>query len=228
MCSLGIVSAVATFLFADLAGYTALTEAHGDDYAADLAHDFAEKVRSWLPEFGDGSAKLIGDALMIKLDDAASAVGLGLTIIERTSDTPRYPHVRIGINSGSAVERDGDWFGSAVNLAARVAAAAKGCEVLLTESTAHLIEELPEIELESLGEREFRNVGKPVAIFKATRRGSPEPDLTVDPVCRMSLRGQQPARVLVHEGRRYRFCSQACADLFEADPDSFRRREDPV
>ena len=96
------MSSDATFLFADLAGYTALTEAHGDDAAADLAEDFAGKVRSWLPEFGGGSAKLIGDALMIRLDDAVTAVGLGLAIVERTADTPRYPNVRVGMNTGSA------------------------------------------------------------------------------------------------------------------------------
>ena len=93
------MSSDATFLFADLAGYTALTEAHGDDAAADLAEDFAGKVRSWLPEFGGGSAKLIGDALMLRLDDAVTAVGLGLAIVERTADTPRYPNVRVGMNT---------------------------------------------------------------------------------------------------------------------------------
>lgn len=216
------MSEVATFLFADLAGYTALTEAHGDDYAADLAHDFASKVRSWLPEFGDGSAKLIGDALMIRLEDASSALGLGLAIVERTADTPRYPHVRVGINSGSAVKREDDWFGAAVNLAARVAAAAEGCDVLLTQATAEQLGELPAIELESLGERQFRNVAKPVRVFKASRRGRAAPDLRVDPVCRMSLRGQQPVRVLVHNGRELHFCSQACAETFVSDPGSFQ------
>ncbi|MDQ3729190.1 MAG: YHS domain-containing protein [Actinomycetota bacterium] len=215
------MSEAATFLFADLAGYTALTEAHGDEYAADLAHDFASKVRSWLPEFGDASAKLIGDALMIRLEEASSALGLGLAIVERTSDTPRYPHVRVGINSGSAAKRGDDWFGAAVNLAARVAAVAESCEVLLTQSTADLLGELPDIELESLGERRFRNVTRPTPVFRASRRGWPAPDLSVDPVCRMSLRGEQPVRVLVHDGREFHFCSQACAELFASDPGAY-------
>jgi len=217
------MSSDATFLFADLAGYTALTEAHGDDAAADLAEDFAGKVRSWLPEFGGGSAKLIGDALMIRLDDAVTAVGLGLAIVERTADTPRYPNVRVGMNTGSAVERAGDWFGAAVNLAARTASEAEGCEVLLTQSTVDLAGEVVGIRLKPLGERRLKNVSQPVRIYRASRQGVPEISLVIDPVCRMSLRGQQPTRVLVHDGAEFRFCSHSCADAFAADPDSFIR-----
>lgn len=57
-----------TFLFADLAGFTALTEAHGDDIAADLVGDFAARVRTWLPAFASGQIKPGGDALMLRLD----------------------------------------------------------------------------------------------------------------------------------------------------------------
>lgn len=59
-----------TFLFADLAGFTALTEAHGDEHAADLAAEFCHTVRELLPERGE-LVKMIGDAAMVRSDDAA-------------------------------------------------------------------------------------------------------------------------------------------------------------
>jgi len=118
---------------------------------------------------GGRSAKLIGDALMIRLDDAVTAVGLGLAIVERTADTPSYPNVRVGMNTGSAVERAGDWFGAAVNLAARVASEAEGCEVLLTQSTVDLAGEVEGIRLKPLGERRLKNVSQPVRIYRASR-----------------------------------------------------------
>ena len=91
-----------TFLFADLAGFTALTEAHGDEHAADLVGNFSGKVTSWLPSFGEGEAKTIGDAVMIRLDNAAGAVQLGLAIVERTSAIARFLQVRVGVHTGTA------------------------------------------------------------------------------------------------------------------------------
>ena len=57
-------SSESTFLFADLSGFTALTEVHGDEQAADLAGDFAAAVRELLPEHGAEHIKSIGDAFL--------------------------------------------------------------------------------------------------------------------------------------------------------------------
>jgi class 3 adenylate cyclase len=73
-------AASATFVFADIAGYTALTEAHGDEQAADLVADFFEAVSEQLPTWGGTHVKTIGDALMLRIPDPAKAVLLGLQI----------------------------------------------------------------------------------------------------------------------------------------------------
>src|SRR5438445_10056453 len=70
----------ATFMFADIAGFTALTEAHGDEQAATLVADFGDGVKSELPAFGGTQIKTIGDALMLRIDDPRQAVLLGLRI----------------------------------------------------------------------------------------------------------------------------------------------------
>jgi adenylate cyclase len=112
--------AVQTFLFADLSGFTALTEAHGDEQAADLVGGFCVAVRQLLAAHQAQEVKTIGDALMLRTSDAAAAIRLGLCIVHDVGAQHGFPLVRVGMHTGSAVERDGDWFGTTVNLAARV------------------------------------------------------------------------------------------------------------
>lgn len=91
-----------TFLFADLAGFTALTEAHGDDQAADLVGEFSARVRELLPEYGGEDMKTIGDAVMLRCDSANQAIGLGMRIVEEIAAMPGFPVVRVGLVGLSA------------------------------------------------------------------------------------------------------------------------------
>ena len=77
----GSEPAVQTFLFADLSGFTALTEAHGDEQAADLVGGFCVGVRRLLAAHQAQEVKSIGDALMLRSADAAAAIRLGLCIV---------------------------------------------------------------------------------------------------------------------------------------------------
>src|SRR5215217_4714069 len=121
----------ATFVFADIAGFTALTEAHGDQEAAALVADFSAAVRAELPASGGRQVKTIGDAVMLCIPDPADAILLGLRITHELMRGHGTLAVRVGLHHGPAVERDGDYFGAAVNLAARVSAEASAGEVLV-------------------------------------------------------------------------------------------------
>lgn len=68
------------FLFADIAGFTALTEAHGDEEAVRLVADFTDAVKAELPAGGE-HVKTIGDAVMLRIPDPADAILLGLRIV---------------------------------------------------------------------------------------------------------------------------------------------------
>lgn len=211
-----------TFLFADLAGFTVLTEAHGDERAADLAGEFAEAIRSALPEHGGEEVKCIGDAVMVRCADAGAAVRLGVRIVGRLGARHGFPSVRVGMNTGPAVERRGDWFGAAVNVAARVSGAAAGGEVLLTEATRLAAGPLDSIQLLARGRRALKNVSEPVRLYAAVRQGArSEAGLPIDPVCRMAVDPGHAAGALHHGGRRYVFCSLACAGAFAADPERY-------
>jgi len=135
-------SAEATFLFADIAGFTALTEAHGDEHALQLVDEFARAVQAELPGVGGEHVKTVGDALMLRVPEPGDAVRLGLWITRKAMGGHQAPSVRVGCNHGSAVERGGDYFGATINVAARVSALAGGGEVLVTGPTAALAPDL--------------------------------------------------------------------------------------
>lgn len=91
-----------TFLFADLAGFTALTETHGDDAAADLACEFPEWIDGLLPDYGAERIKAIGDAVMLRCDRADRAVGLGLRIAGDFGARHGFPTIRV--DAAGAIE----------------------------------------------------------------------------------------------------------------------------
>lgn len=161
-----------TFLFADLAGYTALTEAHGDSQAADLAEGFCIAVKEMLPDDGAEAVKMIGDAVMVRMANAGQAVELAVRLISEIGAKHGFPSVRVGMHTGPAVERAGDWFGAAVNTAARVSGLARGGEILVTEATRRAVDNLDGLKLSAQGRHELKNVAQPVAIYRVEAEGS--------------------------------------------------------
>ena len=156
-----------TFLFADLVGFTSLAELHGDDVAADVAVRFGSEAARIAAEHGARVVKSLGDAVMIRADSAADALLLGTRLHEELAAVPGLPPVHAGAHTGRAVERAGDWFGAAVNLAARVSAAARGGELLVTEATVAAAGRVGGVELERLGPQAFKNVSGPTAVYSA-------------------------------------------------------------
>jgi adenylate cyclase len=212
----------ATFVFADIAGFTALTEAHGDEEAAALVADFCAAVRAELPAIGGTQVKTIGDAVMLTVPDPGAAVLVGLRITHELMLGHGAPAVRVGLHHGPAVERDGDYFGAAVNLAARIAAEASGGEVLLSGHTAALVPQLEGVRYEPRGRRTLRNVREPVELFAAVRAGGAgDGTLHQDPVCRMAVDPEHATGRLVYLDTAYFFCSLVCAAEFARHPERF-------
>jgi adenylate cyclase len=186
-----------------------------------LVADFCDAVRRELPT-GAAHVKTIGDALMLRIPDPGEAILLGLQITHGLMPGHGAPAVRVGLNHGSAIERDGDYFGAAVNLAARVSGVATGGEVLLTAHTAALVPELEGVFYESRGREALRNVREPVELFAAVRTGqASKGEFPVDPVCRMAVDPDRAAGRLMHEGTAYFFCTLACAGEFARQPERY-------
>jgi adenylate cyclase len=212
----------ATFLFADIAGFTALTEAHGDEQAADLVGDFCEAVKAELPAYDGTHVKTIGDAILLRIPDPGRAVLLGLRISHELMRGHGAPAVRVGLHHGPAVERDGDYIGAAVNLAARVSAEATGGEVLVTGHTAALAPRLEGVYYEPRGRQALRNVREPVELFAAVRLGeTSDARLPIDPVCKMAVDPDHAPGRLMYDGTAYYFCTLNCAGEFAGNPERF-------
>ena len=161
-----------TFLFSDLVGFTALTAADGDDRAAEVALGFYERVRALLPDHGAEEVKTIGDALMLRCGDEGAAIRLGVRIVNELDGVAEFPPVRIGIHTGPAVFRAGDWYGTTVNVAARLCSAAGGGEVLVSEETRRAAGEIRRVEFDDGRLHWLRNLTDPVHAFSArSRRG---------------------------------------------------------
>ena len=210
-----------TFLFADIAGYTALTEAHGDEEAAELAATFCQGVGVLAAKRGGEVVKTIGDAVMLRHPEPAEAVRLGLIAAREVMAGHGFPTVRVGMHHGPALEREGDWFGATVNLAARVAALAAGGEVLVTKVVRDAATGLDGVAFEPRGDRRLRNVSSAVSLFAALPERHRERDPHIDPVCRMVVADGREAGILRHGGGEYRFCSLECIGRFAGDPSAY-------
>lgn len=213
--------AAATFLFADIAGFTALTEAHGDEHALQLVEDFATAVQAELPSVDGEYVKTIGDALMLRVPDPGEAIRLGLWITRSAMSGHQAPSVRVGANHGSAVERAGDYFGATINVAARVSALAGGGELLVTGHTAALAPDLEGVIYESRGRQVLRNVSEPVEIFAVAPVDANVDQLAIDPVCQMAVDPERAVGRLRVDTKAYYFCSLTCAAAFAQQPQRY-------
>jgi adenylate cyclase len=147
--------------FADLAGYTRLTEEEGELQAVDAVERFVEAVAITLPDEAR-VIKTIGDEVMIVGSDPGAIVDWAVGFQSVQSERP-LP--RIGIHVGVALYRDGDYFGRDVNIASRVAARAAGGEVLVTRPVVEHAGS--HLEFERIAEVKLKGFREPTEIFIA-------------------------------------------------------------
>jgi adenylate cyclase len=148
--------------FADLAGYTRLTEEAGEVEALDVVERFVEAVEVTLPEDAR-IVKTIGDEVMVVGADPSALVDWAVGF--QALNAGRRPTPRIGMHVGHALYRDGDYYGSAVNLAARVGARAAGGEVLVTDAVVEAAG--PHLDFEPIGEVKLKGFPEATDLFLA-------------------------------------------------------------
>jgi adenylate cyclase len=156
--------------FADLAGYTRLTEERGDEEAVGVVERFVEAVERSLP-IDARVIKTLGDEVMVVGADAAGLARWAVGFQEQTP--PDAPKPRIGIHGGEAIYRDGDYYGRDVNQAARVVARAAGGEVLVTRAIVDAAEGVETargaggLAFELIGEIGLKGFSEPIELFHA-------------------------------------------------------------
>ena len=129
--------------------------------AALAAHD--EVLRAAIEAHGGFMFKHTGDGVCAAFSSPRSAVDAAVAA-QRALELP----VRMGLATGEAEVRDGDYFGTVLNRAARVMAAGHGGQILVADSTAVL---LTGVDLLDLGPRRLRDVSAPVGVFQIRAPG---------------------------------------------------------
>ena len=153
--------------FADLAGYTRLTEERGDEEAVQAVERFVEAVEHTLP-IDARVIKTLGDEVMIVGSDPVALTQWAVAV-QREVD-PEDPEPRIGIHCGEALYRDGDYYGRDVNQAARVVARAAGGEVLVTRPLVDVATGADGLDFELIGEIGLKGFSEPTELFHALSR----------------------------------------------------------
>jgi adenylate cyclase len=209
-----------TFAFVDLSGFTALTEAHGDEEAVATLTRFREITQEALGPT-DVLVKTIGDAVMLALSNPTLAVSALRRLFDDAHADPNMLLIRAGAHTGSAIADGDDYLGGAVNLAARVAAHAGGGELLVTEPVANAATDLGEV-ITLVGAISLRNIAEPVDLYQIDL--NPPSSSAVDPVCSMKVPTTGPSTVhLRHNERDLFFCGLPCLARYAAAPDAFAR-----
>lgn len=207
--------------FVDLAGFTALTDAHGDERAVDTQQGFLAVMRAELGPAVE-CVKHLGDGALLAAVAPAPLLTCLVGLARRWAGDPHAPLLRAGVHAGAVLRLDTDhgvdYLGGVVNTAARLCERAAGGQVVLG---AALIGAAVEAGLhpQAMGELALRGLAEPVAAYSA--------DLTeldvapVDPVCRMPVPHGSERAVLHHLEQRWTFCSLGCSARFAADPSPY-------
>jgi adenylate cyclase len=153
--------------FLDLTGYAELSEERGDEAAAELAAGLASVVQDAARTQGCRPVKWLGDGVMFHFADSGRAITTALDLIEQTERAIAVP-ARIGINAGAVIAQEGDYFGSTVNVAARIADYARPREVLVSEE-ARRSAAVADVAFELIGDVTLKGVSRSVRLHKATR-----------------------------------------------------------
>jgi len=186
----------AAIAFIDLAGFSAATDVYGDERAFQMLQLFEDIVHKALGE--SGSLKWIGDEVMLAFDDCPACLSLLGAILTQCRTERRLPLTRTGVHSGSVLRRDGDVFGSTVNIAARLTALANPGELLTTQSIADAAI-ASGIAVEDRGEHQLRSVSNPLRVFSIAVAPAADPRW-IDPVCRCMRRWRRIGKLTERSG----------------------------
>jgi class 3 adenylate cyclase len=161
-----------TILFTDIEGSTALAQRLGDKPYHALLTEHNRILREQLARHGGHEVKAVGDGFMVAFSSAvkalSSAVDIQRAFAERNARLSARPehvegraepiHVRIGLNTGESIEEEGDYFGTAVTMAARIADKAKGGQILVSEVTRTVVGSLAGVEFQDAGRKQLKGI----------------------------------------------------------------------
>lgn len=202
-------------LMADLSGYTAMTEIHGDNAAVEMIEKYIKMGQNSLA----GNSHLLertGDQLLIVSEDADDLAKTAIALKHRTEKEPNFLGIHCGLHYGPVIERNNHLFGAVVNMAARIASSAAENKILCSKEFVEALKYPEKLQLISQGNIDFKNVLEAAEIFevlpliqKKTRK------IYIDPVCHIRLSAMEIHISLIDGEDEYFFCSEECRKIFQ-------------
>lgn len=153
-------------VFTDLEGFTRFTARHGDEAALALLAEHHRAIGPVVRSRGGKVVKRLGDGLMLSFPSAEAAV---LAALELIDVQPAELRLRAGVHVGEAVVTQDDLIGHDVNVTARVAASARGGQVLATVAVRDAVGELRGVDFGRARRRSFKGVGEAVSVCPVQR-----------------------------------------------------------
>src|SRR5438552_48664 len=163
---------LAAIFAADVAGYSRLIGADEEGTLMRLTSHRRELIEPKIAEHQGRLVKTTGDGVLAEFASPVKAVRCAIDVqhgmAARNADIPEGSRIefRIGINLGDVVVEDGDIFGDGVNVAARLENIAEPGAVFISRAVRDFVTDAAELVLEDLGERELKNIAKPVQVFR--------------------------------------------------------------
>jgi class 3 adenylate cyclase len=159
-------TALRAFLFADLRDYTAFVEREGDHAAAELITEYRGLIRSRLQTYEGAELKTEGDSFYIVFPSPSKAISFGADVFRAAREgTGRRLKFGVGVHVGETVPLDGQFVGSAVNIAARIGALAGDGELLVTDTVRELVRTAASFTFEDRGLTPLKGVAEPIHVF---------------------------------------------------------------
>jgi adenylate cyclase len=198
--SLGVApgeSPVMAVGFADMVGFTLLSQHLSDQELAAVVRRFEEVSHDIVVGLGGRVVKMIGDEVMFVVDSVADAARIGLDLADAYADDDLLSDVRVGLAAGQVLARDGDYFGPTVNLAHRIVNIGNPGTVLISdEFHTALMEEAPEeFTAEPLRPRLLKDLGR-VQLWWCGRAGREADGTGVEADRRRNVRWERLSEVL--------------------------------
>ena len=166
---------LAAVLFADLVDYTALMQAD-EHRASGLLRSFQSGIKAGVEQHQGRIVNFYGDGVLCVFDTPAQAMSCASTL--QSQFIAGVVPVRIGLHSGTVVFEGDQVYGDSVNLASRIESMGVAGAVLFSERVRKDIKNLPEFEVRSLGQFEFKNVEEPMELFALSNEGLVVPSPT--------------------------------------------------
>ena len=210
-------------LMADLSGYTAMTEIHGPQSAFDMVNRYMELAEKSMY----GSSRLlerVGDQLVIVSPSANDLAITALQLLAYCAAESNFLQVHAGLHFGRVMEKDGSYFGSAMNITSRIAAKAKDGRILGSMEFMDQANAEGNFDFRVQGKVRLKNILNPIVLVELLpSEKSLSSDRAIDPVCLMAV-DEGTNFHYTHNHVTHYFCDDSCLEVFEKDPESILAR----